>query len=893
MSKRKVYRKTKPRPTRKTTRRGQTVSAESLVAAVEANPSDIGARLRLCEFYLRNDAEAKVIEALDGVDRESITDSLQLSLFDRFTAYGHAHRNEYIEAERFARFELERAPESLDALFVLSFVHLSLREWGQAVESAEAFVRAWRTTAEEDRARYLASTHAFLAQVYNFLGSVAYDLEDTPVATGWFEQAIATDPTNHLPYLNLANLYNHTEQPDKARVTVAEGLRHCLQVHELRLLSESMRTGEKVSACLIVKNEEELLPGCLDSIRDWVDEIIVVDTGSTDRTVEIAESYGARVFHQPWEGDFSKHRNYSIDQAGGDWILIIDADERMTAADIPPLQRHLAEHEADIIAVNVLNVGGKFEEQVTFLPSIRLFRRELGLRYEGIVHNQLKIDPSQPVLRTAATIKHLGYGLSPDKLRAKAERTIALLDRQLAENPDNAFALFNYAQVILGLGLDTHPDNPNRVIDAARRAMELTDPNRRGERHIHLMALQQLAMAHFLTGKYEAAENYALNVLDYKDDYLDPILLLGNIYLRLDRLDRSERYFRRYLDTQAAYDESRETEDIIVVHPRSRHHARYGLGLIAERRQDWAAAEREFEAVVKSVPDFIDTNTRLGYAHLQSGRYTEAADRFDRQLKGSPSAHDAAVGRALLAYRFGDDAAGDRLVRQALDNVAPGDPVAVRHANKLEQIGKTTEAEWFLDRCAEADPSGQPIARHLAEAYFRIGRYHDAARLYRSLIDRGETDPALYNDLGGCLYKVAQYAEAEKFYRTAAESPAAPALALRNLGLARVQLGRVQEALVALEQYVESAPDQLDIVRLVGDLHARRGDYDIAIPFYEKCLQANPRDASALFSLSECYLLMGHRDSAIVGYRRVLELEPSHPAAQKRLTELLETVSRA
>ena len=100
------------------------------------------------------------------------------------------------------------------------------------------------------------------------------------------------------------------------------------------------------------------------------------------------------------------------------------------------------------MAVNVLNVGGKYDEQVTFLPSIRFFRRDLGLRYEGIVHNQLKIDPTNPVLRTGVTVRHLGYGLSPEKIKAKAERTIGLLDRQLAENPDNPFALLNYAQVL-------------------------------------------------------------------------------------------------------------------------------------------------------------------------------------------------------------------------------------------------------------------------------------------------------------------------------------------------------------------------------------------------------------------------------------------------------------
>ncbi|MEJ2052223.1 MAG: glycosyltransferase family 2 protein, partial [Calditrichota bacterium] len=78
-----------------------------------------------------------------------------------------------------------------------------------------------------------------------------------------------------------------------------------------------------ISACMMVKNEEEMLPNCLESIKDVVDELIVVDTGSTDKTIEIAESYGAKIYHHPWENDFSKHRNQSISYATGDWFLII------------------------------------------------------------------------------------------------------------------------------------------------------------------------------------------------------------------------------------------------------------------------------------------------------------------------------------------------------------------------------------------------------------------------------------------------------------------------------------------------------------------------------------------------------------------------------------------
>ncbi|MCK4301565.1 MAG: glycosyltransferase family 2 protein, partial [candidate division Zixibacteria bacterium] len=136
---------------------------------------------------------------------------------------------------------------------------------------------------------------------------------------------------------------------------------------------------------MIVKDEEELLPGCLDSIRDWGDEIVIVDTGSTDRTIEIAESYGARVYHQPWEGDFSKHRNYSIELATCDWVFIIDADERFNKKDVPLLLNSVNREEHKIISVNIFNLYGSIGHKLTSVNSIRFFRRELNIRYRGIV----------------------------------------------------------------------------------------------------------------------------------------------------------------------------------------------------------------------------------------------------------------------------------------------------------------------------------------------------------------------------------------------------------------------------------------------------------------------------------------------------------------------------
>ena len=661
--------------------------------------------------------------------------------------------------------------------------------------------------------------------------------------------------------------------------------------HQKSLLPAEARSGPTtISACMIVRNEEELLPGCLESIRDWVNEIVIVDTGSTDKTVEIAGAYGARVFHQPWEGDFSKHRNYSLDQATGDWVLIIDADERFVADDVRHVRRAIDEQAARVIAVNVLNVGGKFEEQVTFLPSVRLFRRELDLRYAGIVHNQLQIDPAEPVLRLGATVRHLGYGLSPEKMAAKAERTISLLDAQLADDPDNAFALFNLAQVLLGLGVSGEQERAARVIDAASRASKLTDPTIRDQRHIHVMATNQWALACFLTGDYGQAEVLAQRVLELKPNYLDPLLLLGNVYLRTQQFEAAEKFFRKYLDCQSLYREADETDDLIVMHPRSIHLAHYGLALICEQKSDWKNAKRYYRKVLERVPGFLDTNCRLGYTELRSERFDRARDCFQRQLEIDPAAHIAALGLAIVEHHDGHHVEAEKYLSAALEYVPDDSPAIVGHAESLEQAGYTVGAVRFLDKAGDGLPLPLEIRRELAAANFRLGRFGVARSIYVSLAEAGESDGNLYNDLAGSCFKLGLYEEAESYYEWAVGVLNPTPLAWRNLGLTRVHLNQPERALEALRRYSRLSENSAEIAPLMGDLCFHLERFEEAISLYEKRLQSDPANRNTLFKLAECYRHLGHHESALLGYRQVLAIDADFRPAIDRVGELSQPV---
>jgi len=142
----------------------------------------------------------------------------------------------------------------------------------------------------------------------------------------------------------------------------------------------------KLSACLIVKNEEQRLPKCLESLKAIADEIIVVDTGSSDRTVAVAKKYQARVFHFEWCDDFSQARNYAIAQAKGKWIFVIDADEVLEPSAITILKE--VTQQDNCLAVNVMRseIGAK---QAPYSLILRLFRNHHAIMFSGIYHESI------------------------------------------------------------------------------------------------------------------------------------------------------------------------------------------------------------------------------------------------------------------------------------------------------------------------------------------------------------------------------------------------------------------------------------------------------------------------------------------------------------------------
>jgi tetratricopeptide (TPR) repeat protein len=198
-----------------------------------------------------------------------------------------------------------------------------------------------------------------------------------------------------------------------------------------------------VSLCLIVRNEQELLPRCLSSAQGVVDEIILVDTGSTDNTIKIAETYGAHIYHYVWSDDFAAARNVSLAQANCEWILVLDADEMITESFRTHIKSFL--QDSGCIAYQCI-IEDHYDSEVVLEPVFRLFRNLPGIHYRRPYHEYLNLTPTAKGLSyteaktaEALTIFHDGYKHQRVQEKGKLERSLRIMGQYLEKQPEDAY----------------------------------------------------------------------------------------------------------------------------------------------------------------------------------------------------------------------------------------------------------------------------------------------------------------------------------------------------------------------------------------------------------------------------------------------------------------------
>jgi len=200
----------------------------------------------------------------------------------------------------------------------------------------------------------------------------------------------------------------------------------------------------KISLCMIVRNESDCLDTCLNAVNEYVDEIVIVDTGSMDNTLAIAKKYTDLVYEVTWENDFSAARNLSLSKATNDWVLVLDADEIVTEFNRISIEKSMADNHNWVGRINIVNIFDKEDELNQFTEKVsRLFKKS-EFCYEGNIHEQIVRNDKKAynLFDIKIEVVHNGYMKSILKDKRKIERNIDLLQAALEKKPLDEYLLY-------------------------------------------------------------------------------------------------------------------------------------------------------------------------------------------------------------------------------------------------------------------------------------------------------------------------------------------------------------------------------------------------------------------------------------------------------------------
>jgi glycosyltransferase involved in cell wall biosynthesis/predicted Zn-dependent protease len=456
----------------------------------------------------------------------------------------------------------------------------------------------------------------------------------------------------------------------------------------------------RVSLCLIVKDEEKNLPDCLGSAADLVDEIIVVDTGSADRTKEVAARFGARVFDFPWVDNFAAARNESLRHATGQWVFWLDADDRLDEDNRARLRALFATLGDDNTAyvMKCLCLPDPVTGTFTAVDHVRLFPNRPELRWSYRVHEQIL-----PAVRragaevrwTEVVIRHTGYQ-DPALRRRKLDRDLRLLRLEDSERPGDPFTLFNLGQV--------HQERGElaEAVACFRRSLAKSQPTDSIVRKLYALLAQcqrqlgqnEAALAACREGRVHYSEDVELLFQEAlaRRESGDPAGAEGCLRQLLKGGDGP--HFAS-LDTGLAG-----------------YKARHNLGVLCQDQGRPAEAEQQWRAALAERPDFLPSRLSLADLYLGQGRWEEVEQAARGLEAAAPLEAVLLRARAHLGRReFGP-------ARALLQDTASRFPQEVRPrvvlSHALLQEGKDWDAaESALQAVLALDPGHIESRRNL------------------------------------------------------------------------------------------------------------------------------------------------------------------------------------
>lgn len=357
----------------------------------------------------------------------------------------------------------------------------------------------------------------------------------------------------------------------------------------------------KISLCAIVKDEESTLSNCLKSAKKFVNEIVILDTGSTDKTVKIAQGYGAKIHHFEWCDDFSAARNEALKYVTGDWILVLDADETLAPEIIPQLREAIQSEEYLLINLVREEIGAA---QSPYSMVSRLFRNHPDIKFSRPYHALVDDSVSEILQKEphwqigyiqGIAILHSGYQQSQITRKNKLVKAQTAMEEFLAKNPEDAYVCSKLGALYMDLG------KIPQSIQLLSKGVSLSSENHDilYELYYHLgIAYSQLKNYHQAIAHYQAAIKLPIY----------PILKLG------------------------AYN---------------------NLGNLLKEKGDLKGAKKAYETILKIDPSFVIGYYNLGMTLKAMGLFKEAIAAYVKAIDLNPQYAEAYQNLGVVLLKAG------------------------------------------------------------------------------------------------------------------------------------------------------------------------------------------------------------------------------------------------
>jgi tetratricopeptide (TPR) repeat protein len=716
------------------------------------------------------------------------------------------------------------------------------------------------------------------------LGEAVFLLGHSKLARRLFEAVRDIEPLHESAREHLRICKSRMQQGRELRVPEAHApVLTRAHAHVKRIADRAVRLEDRtISVCMIVKDEEELLPGCLAAVTPFVDQVVVVDTGSSDRTREIATEFGATLVEFAWNGSFSDARNESLRHATGDWVLWVDADEHLVVEDGPQL-RELA-RKTWIEGFHVIEthfMGGSELGTTASHAPMRLFQRRPEYRWHGIVHEQvawaLPTWLPDRMQHTNVRVDHYGYLAAVVADRDKQARNLELLMSQVEAGERTAFTCFNIGTEHGAMGDWT----------TARGWLEEALERARAVEH-----WQELPFAPLLVQRTSAARRSTRDeagsialveeALGWWPEYTDLIFERACAHSALGQWDATIEQATRALaqgDAPARFVSISGKGSFQALQLRAT--ALREAGRVEEAAADLEATIQQAPHLFAAAADLVELLLQLDYEPAS------VSARLDELLDGRAEGAGINLNIGAVLHEAGAFEVADARYRRGLAT-SPGHAATLANRAELRLAQRRLDEAYELGMSIdELDPIAHRGARSawLAAASAASLDPERLAAAKQRIVDSASV-PATERAMYAAWFARLQPADDNLVQLVPADDQARDALFANLEALIKLEATDAFEQLHALAEQV--VPDERQRHMGFAALYLRSRFADMAGEELMACAQEHGADAEVLTGLGKVATMKELWEDAEVFLTESLQLDPRQPEAERLLVAVRE-----